>query len=144
MTETTADYTARHEISELRALVESEGKATRLAVDNVLANLRAHEKDQSAFVTSVRNALEDLDSAAAKLASQQSRTDRHLAQLDGRDAEIATSVARIATTGGATGGAVGAVIMAILSALQGCDAPTRAPAAGGQHGAPSAYRGAPQ
>ena len=138
------DYTARREISELRALVESEGAATRAAVEAVMAYLRVHEKDQREFVNSVRNALEDLDSAAARLAAQQARTDRHLAANDRRDAEIATSVARIATTGGATGGAVGAAIMAILSALQGCDRPATAPAPGGQHGAPSAYRGAPQ
>jgi hypothetical protein len=139
-----ADYTARREISELRALVEDEGRATRAAVEAVMAYLREHEREQREHAKHVRLALEDLDSAAARLASQQTRTDRHLAANDRRDAEIATSVARIATTGGATGGAVGAVIMAILSALQGCDRPSIAPQPGGQHGAPSAYRGAPQ
>lgn len=132
------DHEARRMVSELGALVESEGRATRAAVEAVMAYLRAHEADRRAFVDCIRIALEDLDTTAARLSSAQARTERHLAENDRRDAEIATSVSRIATTGGATGGLIGAIIAAILSALQGCG-PTLAPAPTGHHGTGGYY-----
>ncbi len=132
----TIDPEARRMVSELGALVESEGKATRVAIENVMAYLRAHEQAQKARDRWLADAIEAVDTAAAKLAVAQARTERHLAANDRRDAEIATSVARIATTGGATGGLVGAVIAALLSALQGCG-PALAPTPVGHHGAPS-------
>lgn len=130
------DPEARRMVSELAALVESEGKATRAAVEAVMAYLREHEREQGIAVKRLREAVDDLDATTAQLVVVQARLLRQVADGDRRDAELATSVARIATTGGATGGLVGAAIAALLSALQGCG-PALVPTPTGHHGAPS-------
>lgn len=115
------DDEARLAVSELRAEVERDGQVTRAAIEALHSYLREREAEQKRALGALRQHVEDIDATAAQLSSAARRTEQAIHRLERRDADLATIVARTATTGGATGGGVVAAIVSIaLGLLHGC------------------------
>lgn len=114
------DAETRRMVSDLSAQVESEGKATRAAIDGFLQYLKASQKLQEEQNKRFQESIESLDKSVASLDAMFRKLKVLVDTLYRNTGELAISVSRIATTGGVTGGTVVGAIMALASLIHGC------------------------